>query len=209
MKAEKTIFLVRHGTTAYNEADLLQGQIDNPLNDRGVEECRLLCQELKDKPIDIVFHSPLQRARQTAEILNGTHLAKYVCIDCFKEIDLGEWEGHEFARVIKENRDFYQQWQADPSVAIPGGESFLQVFQRVKPGVDVIMASPHRNIVIVGHATVNRGILAHLLNLTPAAARLFRMRNASYSKLLVYRNPHSRYTVVESWNNTFHLKGLK
>jgi broad specificity phosphatase PhoE len=205
MKAEKTIFLVRHGTTAYNQADLLQGQIDNPLNDRGIEECRKLAGALKSEPIDIVFHSPLQRARQTAEILNETHGREFVSIDCFREIDLGDWEGQVFSRVIEENRDFYHQWLADPAMAIPGGESFLQVFQRVKPGVEQILDSPHATVVIVGHATVNRCILAHLLNLDPAPARLFRMRNASYSKLLVYRNPRRRYAVVESWNNTSYL----
>jgi broad specificity phosphatase PhoE len=208
MKAEKTIFLVRHGTTAYNQADLLQGQIDNPLNDRGIEECRKLSEELISEPIEAVFHSPLQRAKQTAEILNGTRGKEFIPIDCFKEIDLGDWEGHEFARVIEENRDFFHQWQADPSIAIPGGESFLQVFQRVKPGVKQILDSSHSTIVVVGHATVNRCILAHLLNLDPAPARMFRMRNASYSKLLVYRNPRRRYIVVESWNNTSHLKDL-
>lgn len=185
---------------------MLQGQIDNPLNDRGIEECQKLSGELKSEPIDVVFHSPLRRARQTAEILNGNHRKDYIPLDCFKEVDLGHWEGHEFARVIEENRDFYQKWQADPAIAIPGGESFLQVFQRVKPGVEQILDSSYQTIVIVGHATVNRCILAHLLNLDPAPARLFRMRNASYSKLLVYRNPLRCYTIVESWNNTFHLK---
>lgn len=208
MKAEKSIFLVRHGTTAYNQADLLQGQIDNPLNDRGIEECQKLSGELKSEPIDVLFHSPLLRASQTAEIVNGNHLKENIPLGCLKEVDLGDWEGHEFARVIEENREFYHKWQADPTIAIPGGESFIQVFKRVKPGVERILDCTHRTIVIVGHATVNRCILAHLLNLDPAPARLFRMRNASYSKLLVYRNPRRRYTVVESWNNTSHLKDL-
>ena len=70
MEAEKIIFLVRHGTTDYNENDLLQGRMDNPLNERGIKEAELLSEQLKNEEFDACYHSPMTRAKQTAEILN-------------------------------------------------------------------------------------------------------------------------------------------
>lgn len=206
MTSEKKIILVRHGTTAYNEADLLQGRIDNPLSPRGVRECRLLANALKREKIDVIFHSSLIRAKQTADIINTSHRVECRSVDSFVEIDLGEWEGIQYSTVVEQNPELFQKWLSDPAVVIPGGESFLQVFERVKRGLNQVMESGFDHMLIVGHATVNRGILANLLKMDPAVARLFRMRNASFSKLLVQTNSRSRRVVVENWNITAHLK---
>jgi bisphosphoglycerate-dependent phosphoglycerate mutase len=45
-KIKKRILLVRHGTTAYNETDRLQGRIDNPLSDKGRDEAERLAARL-------------------------------------------------------------------------------------------------------------------------------------------------------------------
>jgi len=209
MEAAKTIFLVRHGTTDYNEADLLQGRMDNPLNKRGIKEAELLSSYLKKEKFDVFYHSPLSRAGQTAEILNKHHHLECINIECFAEINLGDWEGQKYQQVIEENREYHQRWMSDPTVPIPGGESFIQVFERVKPGVEEILNSPYQKILVVGHASVNRGILGNLLKIEPSVARLFRMKNASYSKLLLFKNPLRHYVIVESWNNTAHLDKLK
>jgi broad specificity phosphatase PhoE len=209
MEAAKTIYLVRHGTTEYNQTDLLQGRMDNLLNERGIKEAELLSEHLKLIPFDAFYHSPLSRAKQTAEILNKPHHLLCVKIECFTEIDLGDWEGQKYQQLIVENREFHQRWMSDPALPIPGGESFIQVFNRVKPGIEEILKTDYKNILIVGHATVNRGILGNLIRMEPAIARLFRMKNASYSKLLFFKNPHRQYVIVESWNNTAHLDNLK
>jgi broad specificity phosphatase PhoE len=206
---EKKIILVRHGTTAYNEADILQGRIDNPLSPRGIEECRLLAEALEREELDIIFHSSLKRARQTAEIVNKSRKVGCKSVESFVEIDLGEWEGIPYPTVVDQNPAFFEQWLSDPSVAIPGGESFLHVFERVGPGVREVLDSGYDHVLIVGHATVNRGILANLLKMEPAVARLFRMRNASYSKLMIQTNSRSRRILVENWNVTAHLKDLQ
>ena len=46
MKIEKTITLVRHGSTDYNDRDLMQGRIDLPLSKKGINEAELLRKEL-------------------------------------------------------------------------------------------------------------------------------------------------------------------
>ena len=58
---KKTILLVRHGTTTFNETDHLQGQIDNPLNQKGRDEAARLA-----AGTDII--GGLKNARNAAEI---------------------------------------------------------------------------------------------------------------------------------------------
>lgn len=209
MNLIKTIFLARHGMTAYNEKDLLQGRIDLPLSEKGKLEAESLAEILKNEKIEIIFHSPLTRARETAEIINRHHNLELQTIDCFTEIDMGDWEGQYYYDMIDKNKEFYRTWFEDPEIAIPGGESFLQVFTRVKPGAAEILAADHRVIAIVAHAAVNRGILGALLDMSPQPARLFRMRNGAFSKLLVYENDGNLRTIVDSWNNYTHLEDIK
>lgn len=209
MNLVKTIFLVRHGMTAYNEDDLLQGRINLPLSDRGKKEAECLSEALKDEKFDIIFHSPLKRAIQTAEIVNIYHNLELKKIECFTEIDMGDWEGLNYYELIEKNKEFHRAWFKNPEVAIPGGESFSQVYTRVKPGVAEILDSQYQRILIAGHAAVNRGILGTLLNMKPEPSRLFRMRNGAYSKLLVYENGGDFRTVVDSWNNSLHLEDIR
>ena len=167
----------------------------------------MLARGLKDEKIDIIYHSPMKRAVQTSEAINSYHNVQREVLDNFVEIDLGDWEGMEFNSMVEMNSEFHQEWMSDPTVQIPGGESFNQVFERVKPGVVQILESNHKNIVIVGHATVNRAILAGLMNMETQVARMFRMKNCALSKILVYENNKGMYSIVESWNDTAHLDG--
>jgi broad specificity phosphatase PhoE len=206
MNLIKTILLTRHGSTAYNEEDRLQGLIDISINEKGERQAGLISQRLQDEPIDMIFHTPLTRTKQTAEIINQYHGVQLEAIESFIEIDMGDWEGRHFQQVVQENPDTYQQWISDPQVAVPGGESFGRLFKRIKPGVDQILASRHKCILIVAHAMVNRAILGQLLRINPLSARRFRTDHCSFSRLLVYETSAGRHTTADTWNSTDHLK---
>ena len=57
------IYLVRHGETDWNRQRRYQGNQDIPLNDRGIEQAARLRDRLDREPLDVIFVSPLQRAR--------------------------------------------------------------------------------------------------------------------------------------------------
>ena len=67
------IILVRHGQTEYNVQERLQGQIDIPLNDNGMQQANALAEYLKDAKIDVVITSPLQRANVTGVAVAKRH----------------------------------------------------------------------------------------------------------------------------------------
>jgi probable phosphoglycerate mutase len=206
MDITKTIILVRHGSTVHNDNDVWQGRSDSSLNEKGRNEAELLNEELKNQTFDVVFHSPMKRALETALIIAKNHDAIFKAIDCFVEIDVGEFDGIKNTDIIEKHPEIYRNWIMDIDCAMPAGESFNDVFKRVLPGVTEIMESPYKNILVVGHAMVNRAILGHLLNMGPIPARKFRMGNCAYSKFYVYDTPHGRHVAVDTWNSRSHLK---
>ena len=204
---KKQLFLVRHGTTADNEADILQGRVDNPLSETGLREARQVAEYMHGESIQAVFSSPMLRARQTAEAIATALQLPIQIIDNFCEIDLGEWEGQKYEMVQKKYADFHLRWVADSSLPVPGGESFDQVFTRVAVGLPLLWKEQATSMVLVGHATVNRAVLGNLIGMPATAARLFRTQNASISKLVLFDLPDRRYSVVDYWNCTAHLQG--
>ena len=65
------IYLIRHGETEWNKECRLQGQTDIELNEYGRELAAITSEALKDIPFEIIFHSPLNRAEETARILKN------------------------------------------------------------------------------------------------------------------------------------------
>jgi broad specificity phosphatase PhoE len=203
---KKTILLVRHGTTTFNETDHLQGQIDNPLNQKGNNEAARLAARLQRENLDAIFSSPLLRAIETATIINRFHDLPLTLVPEFGEINLGQWEGLNYSKVRAQFPEIHQRWISDPDFPVPGGESFSTVCARTRTGLERILQDSGKHILITGHASVNRAILGNLLQLSPASARLFRTGNASVSRILLLENSLQQWAVVDFWNSTAHLE---
>lgn len=60
-------YLLRHGRTAHNAADLIAGATDAPLDDEGLRQAEAAARHWRTLPLGRVHVSPLLRARQTAE----------------------------------------------------------------------------------------------------------------------------------------------
>jgi broad specificity phosphatase PhoE len=184
----------------------LQGRIDNPLNQKGRDEASRLAARLKCENLDAIFSSPLQRAVETATIVNRFHDLPLTLVPEFCEINLGEWEGLNYSLVRTQFPEIHQRWINNPDFPIPGGESFSTVCDRTRTGLERILQDSGKHILITGHASVNRAILGNLLQLNPASARMFRTGNAALSRLLLLENSHQQWAVVDFWNSTSHLE---
>ena len=124
-----TLYLIRHGTTDSNLAGVFQGKLDTSLNERGMEQARLLAQRFAGVHLDRVYVSALQRARQTAQLLCGQTGAPCTILPALNEIDLGQLEGQsksgwgQFPEAIRQFEKDVAHFQA------PGGESTRQVYE--------------------------------------------------------------------------------
>ena len=92
------IYFVRHGLTDWNEHidqngnlnPLCQGRINIPLNKNGIAQAEAIKEELKNIKFDKVICSPLDRAKQTCEIILGT-LDGVIIDERLNERDFGEF----------------------------------------------------------------------------------------------------------------------
>ena len=66
--SETTIYIIRHGQTDLNKKRVLQGRVDEPLNEDGIRQAEAAAELLRslDIVVDSVWSSPLQRAMDTA-----------------------------------------------------------------------------------------------------------------------------------------------
>jgi len=163
----KNIYLVRHGKIGSDiKGKSYIGQSDIPLNDEGREQAEKLGRRLNDINITNIFSSDLIRSVETAEIIAAHHHLSPVIIPSIKEISMGEWEGMTFAEIMKRWPDEYKKRGDDIlNYRTPGGESFADLRERVIPAFQKIAESASGDIVITGHAGVNRILLCHILGL--------------------------------------------
>ena len=67
------LYIVRHGQTGYNIDNKVCGISDVELTSLGKQQAKMASEQLKDISLDMIFASPLQRAHETAKIINENH----------------------------------------------------------------------------------------------------------------------------------------
>jgi len=148
-----TICLIRHGQTTWNKEGRFQGQADIPLDDTGMIQAREVAQRLIGKDLSAIYSSDLIRARQTAEQLSSVYKLPVHIDHRLREINQGQWEGQLFDEIQLQNPDFFQRRLIEPlTMRPPGGETILEVRDRLLPAIDEISkAHLNEKIAIVSH----------------------------------------------------------
>ncbi len=149
------IYLLRHGMTEYNAQKRYQGQRDIPLSEEGRAQ---LVQA--DFSPEVVYITPLQRTRQTAEIVFPG--AKLIPVDGLKEMCFGSFEGRNFVEM--ENDPDYQAWvKANCTSTCPDGERKQDFSDRVCKAfsalVDKALADGEERLVILAHGGTQMAVL--------------------------------------------------
>ena len=163
---ERNIYLVRHGAIEVEgNGKCFLGQLDAPLSSKGIGQVRRLHDDLRDTPFSAVYCSDLKRSVETAAILTESRpdLVAFRRPE-LREIDLGEWEGLSFEEVKSAYPEEFQQRGWDiVHYQPPSGESFFDCTKRVIPAFYNLLHTTKGNILVVGHAGVNRIILCQVL----------------------------------------------
>lgn len=181
--APTTTLLVRHGATQYSLERRFSGLggVDLPLAEIGERQAAAVAEELLARGgVDAIVSSPLQRTRQTAQII-GDRLGLQVAVDeDFAECSFGEWDGRTFAEVEAKWPDLIDEWLRSTHVAPPGGESFQQVRERVNRGrARIVSTYPAQRVLIVSHVTPIKVMVG--LAIDAPLSTLFRMELAPCS----------------------------
>lgn len=160
------LYFIRHGQTDWNIAGRFQSRTNVPLNETGILQARQVRDLFDNRGINFVrvFTSPLGRARKTAEIVASGRNAEIVVEPAFRELDVGEFEGREERALRAEFGARYDEWRANCFLdAAPGGESLLDVMERVRePLFALASAKLESDQLVVAHQAVNAAMKAVL-----------------------------------------------
>ncbi len=205
----KTIYLIRHGETEYNRQGIVQGSgVDAELNDWGLAQADAFFEAYQHIPFDKVYTSALRRTIQSVQgfidlgIPHESHAG-------LNEISWGCREGRIPNSMDNEYyRDLILSWQqGEVEKPCEEGESPLDVRNRQKPVVDLILSRTHERTILVSmHGRAIRILLTLLFD-----EHLTSMDKYEHSNLCLYRLLYlygeNRF-VLEAANDITHLLSL-
>lgn len=148
------ILLARHGETDHNvPPQRVQGWIDVPLNERGVEQAHALAGSVSG--LATVYSSHLARARQTAEIVAAELACPLVVDERLAESNRGRWEGRLVDDIARDEPELWAAWlRADSSFRFPRGESLAEHANRVAEALADIRRGPLPALAVCHGGTI-------------------------------------------------------
>ncbi len=161
------IYFVRHGE---NEANVKQvfscKNVDYSLTEKGVLQARQTAEYFARLgiPIHAIYSSPLKRAVETAQAIADPLGLEVMVKEQFTEIQIGVYEGESFADFSDQYFGTIQKWyDGKVTVIFPGGENFLMLWQRMREGLEQVLAGREdQNIIIVAHVGLFKATLKEL-----------------------------------------------
>ncbi|MGA0608386.1 histidine phosphatase family protein [Phenylobacterium sp. VNQ135] len=147
------IFL-RHGESDWNVARRCIGALDRPLTARGRAQAQAAGEACRSLPFGIIFHSPLQRAAETARAIAARTGRPMLSRPELVEANLGVKQG---AREDDPDDRFFEAWLA--GAAIREAETFLELQQRARAAVQTCLAAASgAPPLLVGHSAFFRAL---------------------------------------------------
>ncbi|WP_338778486.1 histidine phosphatase family protein [Metabacillus sp. FJAT-52054] len=169
--------IVRHGLTEWNMEGRAQGSSDIPLHEQGIKEAEMLAERLKEEDWDLLYSSPLLRAKQTADFISKKLGGLEVVTDeRIRETGGGEIEGTTEAERV-------EKWGTGWRELDLGREQSGQVTKRGVEFVEELLEKhPGKNILMVTHGSFIRHLLKEL---TPMNEESEPLKNTSITHLLL------------------------
>jgi len=185
----KRIIFCRHAETTPNASFQLQGSgINESLNTKGINQAEALARRLASQDIDVIITSNLRRAVQTSEIIADVYPKplKIIKEPDLREISWGVWEG----MVCPDLQSLLEIWQSgDFTAGAPGGETPLDVRDRVLPIIYSLLKRPEKTILVILHGRILRILLSSILYGNLYHMQSFNHRNTCVNVVDVYYEP--------------------
>lgn len=200
------IYLVRHGTTEWNQEEIFRGRVDIKLNDTGRAEAQALANYFQPISLQAIYSSPLSRAWETAQAVAEGQKLEISLDPAFIDIDFGEWHGLPLKEVKEKFPALYRAWREQPqAVTFPQGESLEQVRHRAWEG---LQATIHKHldqtILIVSHRVITKVLICAALGLDNSHFWQIKQDTTAVNCFEYHRGQ----LVVSLINDTCHLKSI-
>ena len=189
-----SIIFLRHGQAKNNTERILAGRTPGiPLTEKGIDQAEKAAKFLEDMNISTIYSSPIQRAKNTAEIV-GKHNSIDVKIDDrLIELDMGKFTGVPYDEIFSSHGNVFMKfYKGELEIAHNGVETFADVKKRVLGIVDhVIENHPDENVVLVTHMDPIKAMLSTVVSLSPENLFELIIANASLNIFREYKRKFS------------------
>lgn len=153
------ILVTRHGQTAWNVLEKLQGQTDIELNNIGKQQAKETGELIKNENIDLIITSPSKRAKETAQIINRNFNVTIIEDNRLMERKFGRFEGltkSEIRKLKEINPEINDVWHYNKNINFDGMETMQDFCNRIYEFLnDIIKNYKDKNILLVTHGGVS------------------------------------------------------
>ena len=157
------IHLIRHGATDANyDGRYIGCKTDLPLAPEGLNELRLLKDDIDYPEIERLYSSPMLRCRQTGAVLYPDF--EPVTVEELKEYDFGSFE-NKTAAELESNPNFIP-WTSGRLSAPPGGEDNSGFIKRICVGFNKIVLDMIENGLTESAVIMHGGAIMMLLGVS-------------------------------------------
>lgn len=201
------LYLIRHGETEWNSIKRWQGWTDIELSEKGRNQARSLGERMKNMDIDEIYSSPLKRAYETARPAAEAKGMEIKTMDCFKEINFGEWEGMTSEEIsAKYGKEFDEFLKNPEEMPFSGEGSFKNVEKRIAKGFEKILEGKNgKSIAVVTHGGIIRIAVKYLLGIEGQWFNKTWIDNTSITLVEIHKN----YNLLRVLNDSSHInKGI-
>lgn len=156
--------LIRHGQTYWNKRKKMQGQVNIPLNEAGIQQAEKLAQELKEYDFQACFSSPLDRAFETARVVVGDRKIPMIKHELLIEQGYTVCEGQWQPLVYRLPCCRMYHYVSHPEKYVPpiGAESMQDMINRGKRVLDEVLrpaAEKYDTVLVGAHGVIICAIL--------------------------------------------------
>lgn len=185
------IWLVRHGQTDLNKQQLMQGQIDIPLNETGIRQAEAMRRLIGDVRFDAVYTSPLSRAIKTGAIVGGIEESEVIIDPRLIEADFGPYERKPYSRL---GLPMTLYWTIPELFPAPAGvETIFSMVSRTSSFLRELEQKHYQNVLIAAHGGILRAVNGYLQDRANGIAWRPKMNNC---ELRIYESVNGRHRFV-------------
>jgi len=154
-----TLILSRHGHVEGITPARFRGRVEVPLSAHGEAQAAAVAARISSRFTPVaVYTSQLERCRVTGGLIAAACGVASDALEGLADIHYGDWQWQTLDEVAQAHAAAYALWRSAPQFTrFPNGESLQDV------------RHAGEQVVLVGHDSVNRVLLCHLLDLPLSA----------------------------------------
>ncbi len=200
------ITIIRHGETIWNAQQRIQGHRNSKLSENGIRQAGLVAKALVKRDFDVLISSDLERAAETAGIINKLLQLPLEYNKNMRERSFGIVEGMTLAEMKEKfPREYRSYKEREPGFKFSGGESIEQLFNRVTSEIEAIARKfENKKVLIVSHGLVLETMMYKTFNIKLNSPRVFSINNSSISSFYIDRDNW----FLKEWGVIEHLVSL-